>query len=141
MARPIRAGLCETLEASGHTSAQERLRAIEVELQEADAPLAPVCGIRGLCVLSMTQVEYLRLVDATGRQVREGKRGVIRGDAPAIFQRFVSSGEHWVTQVLAVRSGYSRAIGAAERLVEQAQALGQRWMRGIGTARRTALAH
>lgn len=133
---PIRAGLCETLEASEHTSAQRRLQVIESEPQQVDAALAPIAGIRGLCVLSMTQVEYLRLVDATGRQMREGKRGVIRGSVPAILQRFGAHGEGWLPQVLAVRAGYSRAIGATERLVEQAQALGQRWMRGIGVARR-----
>lgn len=135
---PIRAGLCETLETSDHTSAQKRLKAIEAEPEHAKAALAPIAGIRGLCVLSMTQVDYLRLVDASGRQVREGKRGAIRGAMPAILQRFGVEGERWVAQVLAVRSGYSRAIGSAERMVGQAQALGQGWMRGIGVARRFA---
>lgn len=135
---PIRAGLCETLAASDHTSAQKRLRAIEAEPEQAEAALAPVAGIRGLCVLPMTQIDYLRLVDASGRQVREGKRGAIRGAVPAILQRYGGQGERWVAQVLAVRGGYSRAIGTAERMVEQAQALGQRWLRGIGVARRLA---
>ena len=134
---PIRAGLCDTLEASDHTSAQQRLRAIEADPGAAAAPLAPIAGVTGLCVLAMSQVDYLRLVDATGRVVREGKRGVIRGALPAVLARVGASGR-WPEQVMAVRSTYSRAIGSAERLIAQAQTLGQRWMRGIGMARRLA---
>ncbi|MCB1602207.1 MAG: hypothetical protein KDI66_19455, partial [Xanthomonadales bacterium] len=46
----------------------------------------------------------------------------------------------WTRQVLAVKSDYSRAIGAVESLVEKAAEIGQRWLRGIATARRLAAA-
>jgi hypothetical protein len=48
--------------------------------------------------------------------------------------------ENWTRQVLAVKSDYSRAIGAVECLVEKAAEIGQRWLRGIATARRLAAA-
>lgn len=60
---PVRAKICDTLEASAHTSARVRLAEIEREPAAAGRPLEPVAGIRGLCVLPMTQAEYLSLVD------------------------------------------------------------------------------
>jgi len=40
--------------------------------------------------------------------------------------------------VQAVRSDFSRAMGAVEVLVEKAADIGQFWLRGIGMARRLA---
>ena len=84
---PVRAKTCDTLEASAHTSARQRLTEIEQESAAGGLPLAPLAGIRGLSVLRMTQVEYLSLVDYTGRQIRADKRGAIEGPAPAALAR------------------------------------------------------
>ena len=135
---PVRAKLCDTLEASAHTSAVKRLTAIEQESTAAELPLAPIAGLRGFGVLRMTQIEYLRLVDYTGRQIRADKRGAIEGPVPAVLRRMGYRPENWTRQVLAVKSDYSRAIGAVECLVEKAAKIGQRWLRGITTARRLA---
>ena len=54
------------------------------------------------------------------------------------FRRHASVAENWTRQVLAVKSDYSRAIGAVECMVEKAAKIGQRWLRGITTARRLA---
>ena len=132
---PVRAKICDTLEASAHTSARERLTEIEQESEAAERPLAPIAGIRGLCVLQMTQGEYLSLVDYTGRQIRADKRGAIEGAAPTALLRLGYGPETWTRQVLAVKSDYSRAIGAVECLIEKAAEMGQRWLRGIATAR------
>jgi hypothetical protein len=137
---PVRAKICDTLEASVHTSARHRLTEIEQESAAADRPLAPIAGIRGLCVLQMTQAEYLSLVDYTGRQIRADKRGAIEGPAPAALARLGYRPETWTRQVLAVKSDFSRAMGAVECLVEKAAEMGQRWLRGIATARWLAAA-
>ena len=75
------------LEASAHTSAVKRLTAIEQESTAAELPLALIAGLRGFGVLRMTQIEYLRLVDYTGRQIRADKRGAIEGPVPAVLRR------------------------------------------------------
>ena len=49
--------------------------------------------------------------------------------------------ERWQRQVLAVGSGYCRAIGAADLLIEKALEIGQVWLRGINCARRLKAAH
>lgn len=135
---PVRAGICDTLEASHHTSARQRLTAIEAEPASAGHALAPVLGIRGLSVLRMSQAEYLGLVDFSGRQIRTDKRGAIVGPAPVVIARLGTRSECWTRQVMAVGSGFGRAIGAVDSLIEKAQAMGQCWLRGIGTARALA---
>ncbi len=101
---PVRAKICDTLEASKHTSAHERLTEIERESAAAARPLAPIAGIRGLSVLRMTQAEYLTLLDYTGRQIRADKRGAIEGPALATLVRLGYRPEAWTRQVLAVQS-------------------------------------
>ena len=135
---PVRAKICNSLEDSKHTSARERLSEIEKESAAADRPLAPMAGVRGLSVLRMSQAEYLSLIDYTGRQIRADKRGLIEGPVPAALVRMGYRPETWTRQVLAVKSDYSRAMGAVECLVSKAAEMGQRWLRGIATARRLA---
>jgi REP element-mobilizing transposase RayT len=132
---PVRAKICDTLEASVHTSARERLTEIEQQSGAADRPLAPIAGIRGMCVLQMTQAEYLNLVDYTGRQIRADKRGTLEGQPPAALARLGYRSDTWTRQVLAVKSDFSRAMGAVECLIAKAAEMGQCWLRGIATAR------
>jgi REP element-mobilizing transposase RayT len=92
---PVRARICDTLEASAYTSAVKRLSAIEQEPAVAEQPLAPIAGVRGFGVLRMTQAEYLALVDYTGRQIRADKRGAIEGPAPAVLERLGYRPDNW----------------------------------------------
>jgi len=52
---PVRAKLCDSLEASDHTSAKQRIAAIEKTPAAATIPLAPIAGLRGFGVLRMSQ--------------------------------------------------------------------------------------
>ena len=127
---PVRAKICDTLELSAYTSAVKRLTAIEQESAVAEHPLAPIAGLRGYGVLHMTQIEYLSLLDYTGRQIRADKRGAIEGPAPAVLRRMGYRPENWTRQVLAMKSDYSRAMGAVESLVEDWPALAARYWDG-----------
>ena len=132
---PVRAKICDSLEESAHTSARARLNAIEQDRQQIDQHFAPVLGERGFGVLALKQGDYLELVDHTGRQIHAGKRGAITGPPPAALARIGYTKDQWQRQVLAVGSGYFRAIGAADLLIEKAQEIDQSWLRGIGVAR------
>ena len=135
---PVRAGMCDTLEASHHTSARQRISEIEVEPESAIRALAPVLGIRGLSVLRMSQAEYLGLVDCAGRQIRADKRGAIDGPPPAVIARLGIRSAQWARKVMAVGSGFGRTIGEVDSLIDKAKAMGQCWLRGVGTARALA---
>ncbi len=67
---PICARICDSLEASEHTSARVRIVEIDKNHRKAERPLAPLLGLRGFGVLTMSQADYLELVDRTGRQIR-----------------------------------------------------------------------
>ena len=64
-----------------------------------------------------------------------GKRGVVKHPSPAALARMEYTADRWQRQVLAVGSGYFRAIGAADVLIEKAREIEQTWLRGIGVAR------
>jgi len=134
------------------TSARQRINAINKDRHEAERALAPVLGLRGFGVQTMSQADYLKLVDPIGRQIQRawkrecrgrrmrrsghpGKRGAITGPPPAALARIGYTPERWRRQVLAVGSDYYRAIGAAEALVDKAAEIGQKWPRGVAVAR------
>ena len=135
---PVRAKICETLEASAHTSARKRISEIERHAPAASQALAPVAGVRGFGVLAITQADYLSLVDFTGRLIRPDKRGAVSGPPPAVLARLGYRDDQWLGHVQAVRSDFSRAMGTVESLMDKAAEIGQRWFRGVATARRLA---
>ena len=111
---------------------------IAVKSPAGSRPLGPIAGLRGFGVLSMSQADYLVLVDCTGRQIRPDKRGAITGPPPAAQRRLGYGSEQWTRQVMAVGSSFNRAVGQVESLVEKAIEIGQSWLRGVSVARALA---
>ena len=136
---PIRAGMASDLAASVHTSIGRRLKSAEVEAERLKEPLRPLIGSVPGYDLSLRAIDYLELVDWSGRVVREDKRGMIAATAPPILSRFDVSAREWQIQVLGIESRYWRAVGTVESLMEKARALGQRWLKGAGRLRRPAV--
>ena len=132
---PIRAGMTTRLEASDHTSIQQRIAHARRDPAILAEPLLPTSGslLRGLPIRTS---DYLDLVDWTGRQLREGKRGAIPIGVPHVLQSLDSSGERWATRVKAIGSGYWRVVGEAHDLMAIAERMGQRWIKGLGLAKR-----
>ncbi|MDP1697308.1 MAG: hypothetical protein Q8L45_05940, partial [Xanthomonadaceae bacterium] len=127
--------LCETLEDSAHTSARRRLAQIDTNTHTGEV-IAPIAGVGRQCVVGITAIDYLQLLDWTGRQVYPNKRGKLSGPPPRALQRLGHDAALWPRQVLAVGSEFHRAVGTAESLIAKASAMGQRWLHGIGVARR-----
>jgi hypothetical protein len=99
---PIRAKMAETPEASDFTSAQRRIRCLKQAVgdQAAQQPhdLLPFVGNPRDPMpdgLPFKLEDYLALVDWSGRMVREGKRGAIAANTPAILQRLGVTSEVW----------------------------------------------
>ncbi len=130
---PVRAGLVDRLDASRHTSVLKRLQRVSVDADSLTLPTTTVSGVPLVACLPLT--DYLQLVDWTGRQLAPGKRGVIRGPAPACLRSLGANHQRWADEVRGVNSRYWRAVGSAQALTDLAVALGQRWMQGIGFAR------
>jgi len=137
---PIRAGITDKLEDSEHTSVALRIKVMDRQPESADQPLQPIAGISYRQRLPMSNRQYIELVDWTGRQIREGKRGHIAETEPPALRRLALDPTHWTGQVKGVGCGYWRIVGSVEALIARAEAAGQRWMKGIGYARKLAAA-
>lgn len=130
---PIRAGVVNRLEDSMHTSATARIDKIKREPIIAPRPLKPLLGaLRPNFTLS--NADYLQLLDWTGRALAPGTQARIGDGAPAILSIIDRDPSRWSIRVQAFGSGWFRAVGAARDLVEQAERLGQRWVKGIRLA-------
>jgi REP element-mobilizing transposase RayT len=135
---PVRAGIAAELAASKHTSICHRLQRAEAETPSTNGLLRPIGGLLLAPALSIRMLDYLELVDWSGRLVREGKRGSIALATPSVLTRLGLREREWQTQMLGIESRYWRAVGTMESLMAKAKALGQRWLKGMGQAVRAA---
>lgn len=133
---PIRAGMARELTDSAHTSVKRRIE----KTDPADPPmsLAPIVGHYGIKAMPISTLEYLALVEWTGRIVRPDKRGAIDANTPSILRRFELNDLQWQTQVLGIESRYWRAVGAVDALIAKAKDIGQCWLKGGGVMRKLA---
>ncbi|MBX3714284.1 MAG: hypothetical protein KF800_20145 [Lysobacter sp.] len=130
---PIRAGMADRLETSTCTSAAERVMQVSEDPASAASPLKPIAGsLRP--TFEITTADYLQILDWTGRQLAQGKRGRISPDAPAVLANIDRDGARWTTRVAAFGSGWHRAAGSAQDLIALAERMGQRWLAGIRLA-------
>ena len=122
---PIRAGIAATPEESDHTSIQARI-------EGRDQALAPMAtSSTQVFALPLSKQEYLALVDWSGRQWREDKRGFIDPQLPSIFDRLAHRPDHWLDTVRHLMTRYCRAIGSPASLLEYRTHLGQRRLNGL----------
>ena len=123
---PIRAKLARSPETSTHTSVFARIH------RQGDA-LVPF-GERtsdSKSPLPLEWPDYLQLVDWTGRQWHQSKRGRIDPALPAILGRLNADAKQWVTQLRQFNSWHGRALGSVAALEAYCEQLGQRWLRGL----------
>ena len=95
---PIRAGIAKTPENSDYTSIRARLQALKDEKLTAPS-LHPFIGNPNNAIIKgipMRLMDYLELVDWTGRQIREGKTGYIESNTPPILQRLNFEQQNWL---------------------------------------------
>ena len=124
---PIRAGINKTPEDSDYTSIKERIspkwsleNAINTQFKETaiqlKAPAKALLPFKGISdidpdnKLPMTLVDYLELVDWTGRIIREDKPGHILDSEPAIATRLNLQNDQWLTRAIHFEENYRRKV-------------------------------
>ena len=92
------------------------------------------CGRRASLkgFLSIPLVEYLELLDWTGRQIRGDKRGSIPKHLAPILSRLGYDGHSWCDLVLKFGKLFKRAAGSSDSIKEEAKRRGQDWMHAPG---------
>lgn len=131
---PIRSGVSETPEESEYTSIKARLQALRDEKLTAPS-LHPFIGNPSNAIIKgipIRLVDYIELVDWTGRQLREGRTGYIESSTPPILQRINIEQQDWLKACTqferqrAVLIGSSRAILAAKESFNRSRGQGYR---------------
>jgi len=79
--------------------------------------------------------DYVELVDATGRVIREDKRGYIPGETPQILERLSIDPEQFIATAARMLDQFSTAIGTPEHLTAHCVARNVAFLRGMGAAR------
>ena len=82
--------------------------------------------------LSISMHRYLELLDWTGRQLREGKRGAIPSHLAPILSRIGLDSHAWCDLVRQFGRVFKRAAGTAEHLAEEASRRGVGWLHAPG---------
>lgn len=142
---PIRAKMAKSVETSEYTSAYERIHGVS---QEQDNPSIspfekkPLFGFVGDEHQNNEQgipyslIDYIELVDWSGRNIRADKRGSIAGSHPRLLRSLGLESDDWL--ILASRFGkdYQGAVGSLEELASFASHTGRRWIASKNQLRR-----
>ncbi|MEX1216608.1 transposase [Saccharospirillum sp.] len=138
---PIRAQMADTPELSEFTSAKERIVTAQKALdsQEPHQPksLFPFVGYPRQDMpagLPFRLQDYLELVDWTGRQIRDDKRGNINNSIPPILERLNIDAEHWVYNTQHFESQFKSLVGTAISIRAKFQKFGYQRTPGLGLA-------
>lgn len=133
---PIRATMANTLKDSDFTSIQTRL---DKNTSPMKSLLMPFAGdsyqSNNPEHIPYNLLEYIELVEWTGRQIRADKRGYMTSVIPPIFASLNINSAAWLHNCEKLEHTYFRVIGSAARLQEFCDKLNQRWVRGIAAAR------
>ena len=129
---PIRASINKTPETSDYTSIQERIssqwnleEAINAQFKETaiqlNTSIKPLLRFKGTSdidpknALPMTFIDYLELVDWTGRTIRDDKRGYIPKTLPSITKRLNLNSSNWLKQSVHFEDHYRRNFRLAAK--------------------------
>jgi len=136
---PIRAGMAKTPEQSDHTSIKRRIK----QALKVKQPYQPEQQPKGLLAFAgnpradmpdgipFVLSDYLKLVDWSGRIIREDKKGYIPEHLPDILQRLNIDPRNWVYLTKNFEHPFKNLIGAAFHVRQACEAIGKNWVHGI----------
>ncbi|MEX0729505.1 MAG: hypothetical protein WED00_00925 [Aquisalimonadaceae bacterium] len=138
----VRAGIATTPEASDYTSIQARIRRHREPFVIRPTKPAPVrllpfqeLGNPAPEHLPFGFLDYLALMDWTGRAVLEHKHGAIPAQVPPILERLGIAPAGYLKTMCRSGIRFGTAVGRVESLRDAARQLQRRCLRGIGEAR------
>lgn len=140
---PIRAKMADSPEDSAFTSIQDRIhQAIESEHGSVTAPAGEktprLMPITPQGQLSLTQKEYINLVDQAARITRAGKRGKVDETLAPILQRLGLNPDFFIENVLAkgnsLSTMFTHVLGDLEQVRGFAKSISQKFVHGTSSA-------
>ena len=85
--------------------------------------------------LNMSFKEYLVLLDWTGRQIRDDKRGAISEELESILKRVGLKSEKWIDTFLSFEKDFKRVAVSENTIRKQAKKANNHWFQGVGCAK------
>jgi len=134
---PIRAKMSNSVETSEYTSAYERIHGVA---QQQEKPLEyhfikkPLFGFVGDETEQSAQgipfslLDYIELVDWSGRIIREDKRGAISSQRPRLLSTLGLDNGIWLSLASSFGKDYHGAVGSLEALAAYASNTGKCWI-------------
>lgn len=133
---PIRAQMAETLEDSDFTSIQTRLNPASSLMKPLLLAFAGDSHKHNHPEhIPYSFIEYIQLVDWTGRQIKTGKRGVIANLVPPILTRLNINTAAWINNCEGLERHFHRVIGSASHMIAFCEKFKQQRILGITAAR------
>ena len=96
---------------------------------------APAARASNKGCLAMTFAEYLQLLDWTGRQLQQEKRGAIPADLAPILERLSVTHDGWLKLVTEFSRLFRRSAGTPASLGQDAKKWGRKRREGISQSR------
>ncbi|MGP5155563.1 transposase [Pseudoalteromonas prydzensis] len=147
---PIRANIADTLEDSDFTSIQERIvhfRAFTMDKAKVDQPLKqkdniqhesqpsqlkPFGGNHIKNTIPFALIDYIELVDWSGRHIDPKKKGHINKAMPKVLLTLNIEEAQWLESIMRFRQQYSNFAGSKQRLKLHAATNDVKWYKGVG---------
>ena len=138
---PVRAKIADNIENSEYTSAYERIHGISHTQDKPDTypfDKKPLLGFIGAEFESSNQtsqagipyslLDYLELIDWSGRAIREDKRGAIASHHPKLLNTLGLDSNDWLNLASNFGKNYHGAVGSLEELASFASHTGRKWI-------------
>ncbi len=153
---PVRAGICETPEASDFTSIQQRLQAYQEKAldnqktshsktgaidkdKESSENIQLNAFTGGFYTnegIPFDEKDYYELIDWTGRAVHPQKKGSIPEGSPSLLTRLGMQRESWIETVSSYEKHFSDFVGQEAKMKEVSASRGMKWLRGSRACQR-----
>ena len=107
-----------------------------MELSKSADWLSPISSEenkKGL--LSISLEEYIEVLDLTGREIVEGKKGKIPKNLKPILKRLEINEEKWVKTVKSYGSIFCRVSGKMDSITKAAKEAGRSWLKGVNISK------
>jgi len=131
---PIRAKMNNSVEESEYTSIFERIHNKSHHAEKNNTVYKPLVKFIGaehkLQGVAFSFIDYLELVDWTGRIISDDKRGSIPAETPALLDVLGLNTETWFMLANDFGKTYHNAVGSLEELALFAAHTGKHWIAG-----------
>jgi REP element-mobilizing transposase RayT len=134
---PVRANMAKTPEDSDYTSIQRRTTSLKSQRRQPTS-LLPFVGHSRLDMpkgIPFNLIDYCKLVDITGRCIRQDKAGYIDDSQNPILTRLGLGSEQWLTLTTDFEEHFCYAVGSDQLMKTFGRHTGHQRVKGMSQAR------